>query len=75
MSDEALSNTKNEIKNYLREIKDKIDKDKFKKFVNLIKCLIKNKNSAQKNVIFYEIKNILVDKSLINKFETILKIK
>ena len=75
LSDEALSNTKNEIKNYLREIKDKIDKDKFKKFVNLIKCLIKNKNSAQKNVIFYEIKNILVDKSLINKFETILKIK
>ena len=75
LSDEGFLQSKEEIKNYLKEVKNKIDKDKFQKFVNLIKNLIKNKNNSQKNMIVYEIKNILVDKNLINKFETILKIK
>ena len=75
LSDEGLSQQKTEIKNYLREVKSKIDKDKFKKFVSLIKTLIKNKNSTEKYTIIYEIKNILVDKNLITKFESILKIK
>ena len=75
LSEDGIIQSKAEIKNYLKEIKNKIDKDKFKKFVNLIKTLIKNKNSSQKNMIINEIKNILVDKNLINKFETILKIK
>ena len=75
LSDEGLVQSKNEIKKYLREIKDKMEHNKFKKFVELIKNLIKNKNSGQKNAIISEIKSILVDKNLINKFENILKIK
>ena len=75
LSDEGLVQSKNEIKKYLREIKDKMEPNKFKKFVELIKTLIKNKNSGQKNATISEIKSILVDKNLINKFENILKIK
>ena len=67
--------SKEEIKNYLREIKYKIDHDKFKKFVELIKLLVKNKNTGQKNRIIFDIKNILIEQSLIDKFENILKIK
>ena len=75
LSDEGSMKSKEEIKNYLREIKYKIDHDKFKKFVELIKILVKNKNTRQKDQIISEIKNILVDKNLIEKFENILKIK
>ena len=75
LSDEGLVQSKNEIKKYLREIKDKMEPNKFKKFVELIKTLIKNKNSGQKNATISEIKSILFDKNLINKFENILKIK
>ena len=75
LSDEGISKSKAEIKNYLKEIKYKIDHDKFKKFVELIKILVKNKNTEQKNQIIFEIKRILVDKNLIDKFENILKIK
>ena len=75
LSEEGITQSKTEIKNYLKEIKNKIEPDKFKQFVKLIKSLIRNKNSGEKNTIVNEIKNILIDKSLINKFETILKIK
>ena len=74
-SDEGIMKSKEEIKNYLKEIKHKIDHDKFKKFVELIKLLVKNKNTGQKNQIIFDIKNILIEQSLIDKFENILKIK
>ena len=51
-----------------------MEKDKFKQFVGLIKTLIKNKNSNEKHIIINEIKNILSDKYLIIKFESILKL-
>ena len=73
-SDEGIRKEKTQIKNYLKEIKNKIEKDKFKKFVTLIKTLIKNKNSNEKHIIINEIKNILSDKYLIIKFESILKL-
>ena len=73
-SDEGIRKEKTQIKNYLKEIKNKIEKDKFKKFVSLIKSLIKNKNSNEKHIIINEIKNILSDKYLIIKFESILKL-
>ena len=73
-SDEGIRKEKTQIKIYLKEIKNKIEKDKFKKFVSLIKTLIKNKNSNEKHIIINEIKNILSDKYLIIKFESILKI-
>ena len=74
-NDSTISQSKVEIKNYLKEIKLKMSPDKFKKFISLIKTLVKNKNSIQKNEIIYEIKNMLIDKNLINKFENILNIK
>ena len=74
-SDEDIMKSKAEIKNYLKEIKYKIDHDKFKKFVELIKLLVKNKNTGQKNQIIFDIKSILVEPNLIDKFESILKIK
>ena len=40
--------SKLEVKNYLKEVKKKIRTQKFKKFITLIKSLIKNKNSEQK---------------------------
>ena len=73
-SDEGIRKEKTQIKNYLKEIKNKIEKDKFKKFVSLIKTLIKNKNSNENHIIINEIKNILSDKYLIIKFESILKL-
>ena len=73
-SDEGIRKEKTQIKNYLKEIKNKMEKDKFKKFVGLIKTLIKNKNSNEKHIIINEIKNILSDKYLIIKFESILKL-
>ena len=73
-SDEGIRKEKTQIKNYLKEIKNKIEKDKFKKFVSLIKTLIKNKNINEKHIIINEIKNILSDKYLIIKFESILKL-
>ena len=73
-SDEGIRKEKTQIKNYLKEIKNKMEKDKFKKFVGLIKTLIKNKNSNEKHIIINEIKNILSDKYLIIQFESILKL-
>jgi len=67
--------SKIDVKNYLKEIKSKLEPEKFKKFITLIKSLIKNKNKTMKNQIIYEIKSLLVDKNLIIKFENIMKIK
>ena len=76
LSDDGnILQSKNEVKNYLKEVKNKLEPDKFKKFISLIKCLIKNKNNNMKNKIIYDIKNILIDKYLINKFDVIMKIK
>ena len=67
--------SKLEVKNYLKEVKRKLEPLKFKKFITLIKNLIKNKNSEQKNQFIFEIKNLLGDKILITKFENIMKVK
>ena len=66
--------SKSDVKNYLKEVKNKLEPDRFKKFITQIKALTKNKNIAQKNIIILQIKNILMDKNLISKFETIMKI-
>ena len=66
--------SKSDVKNYLKEIKNKLELDRFKKCITQIKALTKNKNNAQKNIIILQIKNILMDKNLISKFETIMKI-
>ena len=66
--------SKTDVKNYLKEVKNKLEPDRFKKFITQIKALTKNKNNEQKNIIILQIKNILVDKNLISKFETIMKI-
>ena len=76
LSDESNTfQSKNDVKNYLKEIKTKLEHEKFKKFITLIKSLIKNKNSNIKNQIVYQIKALLNDKILITKFENIMKIK
>ena len=67
--------SKNGIKNYLKQIKSILEPQKFKKFITLIKSLIKNRNSEQKSQLVLEIKNIIGDKNLISKFESIMKIK
>ena len=59
--------SKLEVKNYLKEVKRNLEPQKFKKFITLIKSLIKNKNSGQKDQIIFEIKNLLSDKCLYNK--------
>ena len=66
--------SKSDVKNYLKEVKNKLEPDRFKKFITQIKALTKNKNNKQKNIIILQIKNILMDKNLISKFETIMKI-
>ena len=76
LSDEGNAiQSKIDVKNYLKEIKNKLEPSKFKKFISLIKTLIKNKNNIIKNQIVCEIRNVLNDKHLINKFENIMKIK
>ena len=66
--------SKKDVKNYLKEVKIKLEPEKFKKFITNIKALTKKKNIEQKNAIIIQIKNLLVDKILINKFESIMKI-
>ena len=66
--------SKSDVKNYLKEVKHKLEPDKFKKFITQIKALTKNKNNEQKNTIILQIKNILMDKNLISKFEMIMKV-
>ena len=66
--------SKNDVKNYLKEVKHKLEPNRFKKFITQIKALTKNKNNEQKNLIILQIKNILIDKNLINKFEAIMKV-
>ena len=76
LSDDGnIIQSKNDVKNYLKEVKSKLEPQKFKKFIALIKSLIKNKNNEQKNQIVLDIKNIIADKILISKFENIMKIK
>ena len=67
--------SKNNVKNYLKEVKSKLESEKFKIFITNLKALTKNKNSEQKNEIIIQIKNLLGDKILINKFESIMKLK
>ena len=50
--------SKSDVKNYLKEVKNKLETDRFKKFITQIKALTKNKNIAQKNIIILQIKNI-----------------
>ena len=66
--------SKTDVKNYLKEVKHKLEPERFKKFITQIKALTKNKNNEQKNLIILQIKNILMDKNLINKFEIIMKV-
>ena len=76
LSDDGnMIKSKIEVKNFLKEIKRKLEPEKFKKFITLIKKLIKNKNSELKNQYIFEIKNLLNDINLINKFENIMKLK
>ena len=65
--------SKKDVKNYLKEVKNKLEPEKFKKFIIHIKNLTKNKSIEERNIIILQIKNLLVDKILINKFENIVK--
>ena len=77
MSDDGVITSKQDVKNYLKEVKNKLTPERFKKFITNIKLLTKNKNPNlnQRNEIILQIKNLLIDKNLINKFESIMKIK
>ena len=66
--------SKSDVKNYLKEVKHKLEPDRFKKFITQIKALTKNKNNEHKNSILLQIKNILNDKNLFSKFEMIMKV-
>ena len=72
--DGNMMTSKNEVKNYLKEVKKILEPEKFKIFINQIKALTKSSNSEQKNLIILKIKSILGDKNLINKFDSIMKI-
>ena len=50
------------VKNYLKEVKHKLEPERFKKFITQIKALTKNKNNEQKNLIILQIKNIFSNK-------------
>lgn len=77
MSDDGVITSKQDVKNYLKEVKNKLAPERFKRFITNIKLLTKNKNPSQnqRNEIILQIKNLLIDKNLINKFESIMKIK
>ena len=66
--------SKKDVKNYLKEVKKKLEPDRFKKFITQIKTLTKNISIEQKNSIILNIKNLLLDQNLINKFENIMKV-
>ena len=55
--------SKSDVKNYLKKVKNKLEPDRFKKFITQIKTLTKNKNNAQENIIILQIKNSLMDKN------------
>ena len=72
--DNSMITSKNDVKNYLKEVKNKLEPERFKKFISHIKALTKNKNIEEKNIIILQIKSLLIDRNLINKFENIMKV-
>ena len=72
--DNSMITSKNDVKNYLKEVKNKLEPERFKNFISHIKALTKNKNIEEKNIIILQIKSLLIDRNLINKFENIMKV-
>ena len=69
------SSSKKEVKNYLKEVKSKIDSKKFKEFIRNIKLLTAKNNSAlNRDIIMENVKIIFGDehKDLYIKFESII---
>lgn len=77
VNNEYLFNNKNDIKNFLKEVKNDLDSKSFKQFINDIK-LITDKNYSQrtKENIIEDIKMLLIkNNDLYIKFESIVKNK
>ena len=69
------SSSKKEVKNYLKEVKSKIEPKKFKEFIRNIKLLTAKNNSAlNKNIIIESVKILFGEKhkDLFIRFQTII---
>lgn len=70
---ENCIHSKNDIKNFLKEVKNKLEPERFKKFIVQIKALTKNKDKDNNHIII-QIRNLLDDQQLIKRFEQIMKV-
>ena len=74
----SQTSTKAEVKNYLKEVKSKIEPKKFKEFIRNIKLLTaKNNSSLNKNIIVESVRILFGEehKDLFIKFESIIGVK
>lgn len=69
--------SRNEVKNYLKEVKDIVDPKLFKEFIKNIKLLTNKTANVNKKAIIDNVKNLFGDQyiDLYMKFETILGVK
>lgn len=74
----SQSSSKADVKNYLKEVKSKIEPKKFKEFIRNIKLLTaKNNSSLNKNIIVESVRILFGEehKDLFIKFESIIGVK
>jgi len=74
----SQTSTKADVKNYLKEVKSKIEPKKFKEFIRNIKLLTaKNNNSLNKDIIVESVRILFGDehKDLFIKFQSIIGFK
>ena len=69
--------SRNEVKNYLKEVKDIVDPKLFKEFIKNIKLLTNKTANVNKKVIIENVRNLFGEQyiDLYMKFETILGVK
>ena len=69
--------SRNEVKNYLKEVKDIVDPKLFKEFIKNIKLLTNKTANVNKKAIIENVRNLFGEQyiDLYMKFETILGVK
>ena len=75
---EGQTNSKSDVKNYLKEVKSRVDSLLFKEFIKNIKLLtIKNNSGINKNIIIDKVRMLFGEehKDLFKKFENIIGVK
>ena len=75
---DGQANSKSDVKNYLKEVKSRVDQATFKEFIKDIKLLTtKNNSGINRNIIIEKVRLLFGEEheDLFNKFESIIGVK